>query len=94
MSDINWYCPDCGTVLGRVIGGELQGIEGIPSTAYETRGANLKVTCPNCQRAKVWYTSDTVVRAIFQLISSISSEVAFQAIKQMAAKVREGELNK
>ena len=86
--DNSWYCPECNHVLGEVVGGEFKGIDQIPASAYETRGANLKVTCPECGRVKIWYTSDTIVRAVYQLVNAVAGESAKIFVREGAKRIR------
>lgn len=80
--DTSWYCTDrdCGEVLGTVIGRELMLNGNIKAI---TDGPNLIVTCPKCGRNKVYYNSDPLVRAVFQLIDALVSAFASRAVKQM-----------
>lgn len=82
-NDTNWYCVDCPTVLGKVEGGELKGVDSVPQANYETRGPNLKVTCPNCGRVKVWFTSDAITRAMYQLVNAIATEAAKKMLHEV-----------
>jgi hypothetical protein len=81
--DTRWFCinPDCGAVLGKVIGSELYVSEDIKDV--RTRGVNLVIACSNCGTKKVWYTSDPIVKAIYQLIDAMSSAAASRMIKQV-----------
>jgi ribosomal protein S27E len=82
-NDTNWYCVDCSTVLGKLQGGELIGVKEVPSQNYETRGPNLKVTCPECGRVKIWFTSDNITRALYQLINAIAGESAKKMLHEV-----------
>jgi len=81
-----WYCPECSSVLGYIEGGELVGNDKVPSRFYETRGPNLKVTCPDCGRVKIWFTSDAITRAIYQLVGAVSAEAAKKMIHEVAKR--------
>ena len=83
-NDTKWYCVDCSHVLGYVQGGEFSPAEDMPGPNLETQGPNLKVRCPECGRVKIWYTSDTIVRSIYQLINAISSEGAKRMIRDVS----------
>lgn len=82
-NDANWYCVDCGKVLGKLEGGELVGNNDIPASSYETRGPNLKVTCPDCKRVKIWFTSDSITRAMYQLVNAIAAEAAKKMLHEV-----------
>ncbi len=82
MSNNEWLCINCGEVLGHVLGGELR-----PSVNGEqcvTRGPNLVITCPSCGSVKTFYTADPIVRAIYQLVDAISSELARRVLRQLS----------
>lgn len=87
-----WVCINCGDVLGHVLGGELY-----PSVSGEflhTKGPNLDVTCPKCKARKVFYTSDPVVRAIYQLVGVLSDVSAKAMIEQLGKYIHEEEFRK
>lgn len=84
--EIEWRCPDCNLVLGRVVGGEL---EPFSSNKIKTRGANLEVICTGCGYTKVWYTNDSVTKAVNQLISVVSEQAAKSMIRQIGKAKRE-----
>lgn len=86
-----WLCIKCGRILGRVMGGELY-----PSAEPTTRtkGPNLVIYCPECNSAKTWYTSDTVVRAVYQLINAMSEVAAKNMVETAGKAIREAELRK
>lgn len=77
----DWVCVECGTVLGHIVGGELQPI--IDGKNCRTRGPHLVVTCPNCSANKTFYTSDTIVRAVYQLVDAIASVLAQRVLSQI-----------
>lgn len=80
-----WVCIGCGTTLGNLIGKELV----IDSSAeVKTQGANLVITCPKCNRKKVWYPSDPVLRAINQLIDALSSAMSSAAVRGVSTEIR------
>jgi hypothetical protein len=70
----DWVCVECGHVLGHIIGGELQPV--IEGKFCRTRGPHLVVTCPKCSANKTFYTSDPIVRAVYQLIDAVTSVMA------------------
>ncbi len=84
MSNNEWLCIDCGTVLGSVLGGELTPSDRVPAKNLRTRGPNLVVVCPNCGATKTWYTADPIVRAVYQLVDAISSELARRVLRQLS----------
>lgn len=88
MSKYNsdWLCIDCGTVLGEVRGGELY--PAVDGHDVHTQGPHLVVTCKECGFRKVWYTSDKMVRAVYQLMDVITDEAAKAMIKAMGKAVR------
>ena len=77
----DWVCVECGEVLGHIIGGELQPV--IEGRYCRTRGPHLVVTCPKCSATKTFYTSDTIVRAVYQLIDAIASVLAQRVLTQI-----------
>lgn len=81
----DWYCVSCGEVLGGVYGNEL--IPVIEGYLIKTSGPNLALTCPRCGQVKIWYTSDAVVRAIYQLVNALSSVAAQAMIEQIGAEI-------
>jgi hypothetical protein len=83
-----WVCISCGKVLGNVVGGEIYPAN-IPVNNVHTSGPNLIFTCDDCGATKVWYTSDPVVRAVYQLIDSVSSVAAKSMLSQLANFVNE-----
>ncbi len=82
-----WVCIECGTVLGHIIGGELQPC--VPGENCMTRGPHLLVTCPDCGKSKTFYTSDAIVRAVYQLIDAISAVMADRVLKSIANQTRQ-----
>lgn len=84
--EVEWRCPDCGSTLGMVVGGELEPFNG---NKIRTRGANLEIICSGCNYTKVWYTNDAVTKAVNQLISVISAEAAKSMIRQIGKAKRE-----
>lgn len=81
-----WKCPTCSSVLGSVVNGELH-----PSGEHKvrTRGANLEIVCNECGYNKVWYTNDSLLRAMHQLVSVISAETAKSTIRQISKAQQE-----
>lgn len=69
INEKGWFCVDrsCGAELGVLVGKELKVTQG----NVVTDGPNLVVECPNCGERKVWYTSDTIVRAVYMLIDGM-----------------------
>lgn len=72
-----WVCINCGRVLGMLIGQEL---EPESDVKLRTQGANLLITCPNCDTRKTWFPADPLVRVMKQLIDVIASETARSAV--------------
>lgn len=81
MQKSDWLCVACGKRLGGVFGGEFY--PDVSPSNLRTGGPNLVVTCPECGQIKTWYTSDPVVRAIYQLIDAISTAAAKSMIDQI-----------
>ena len=77
----DWVCVECGCTLGHIIGGELQPT--IDGKYCRTRGPHLVVTCPDCNASKTFYTSDTIVRAVYQLVDAIASVLAQRVLAQI-----------
>lgn len=86
----DWLCISCGTLLGNVLGGEFHPT--VPK--IRTSGPNLHVTCPNCGSSKVWYTSDPVVRAVYQLVNSLADVAAQAMVKQIGKAIHTEEFNR
>lgn len=80
-----WVCVSCGHSLGVVLGGEYH--PSVEGQYIRTYGPNLSVVCPSCGATKVWYTSDPVVRAIYQLVNSLSSVAAQSMITQIGKAI-------
>lgn len=80
-----WGCVRCGHVLGNIFGGEFY--PSIEGKFLRTNGPNLVATCPSCSQSKTFYTSDPVVRSLFQLIDAISAEAAKAMIREMGKAV-------
>jgi len=81
----DWLCIQCGHSLGRIVGGELY-----PTVAGEhthTSGPNLVVICPECGARKVFFTSDPIVKAVYQLVNAVAAEAAHAMIAQMGKAV-------
>lgn len=76
-----WQCIQCGKILGEMVGGELRPDTSIPGDHMITRGPNLVVTCPECGSTKVFYTSDQMVRAMYQLVDALSTQLAKRAVR-------------
>lgn len=81
----DWYCVQCGIALGKVFGNEL--VPNVPGHCLRTSGPNLVVACPECGAAKVWFTADPVVRAIYQLVNTLSSVAAQAMVEQIGAEL-------
>lgn len=77
-----WQCISCGETLGHIMGGELQ--PAVHGEYLMTRGPNLAVRCPKCNTIKTFYTSDPVVRAVYQLVDAISTQMAKRMINQIS----------
>lgn len=84
MARPEWLCVSCGEVLGVVQGGELYPEKGL---ATRTSGPNLVVVCSHCGFTKTWYTSDPVVRAVYQLVSAVSDVAAKSMINQIGKEM-------
>jgi ribosomal protein S27E len=82
----DWMCISCGRSLGRVLGGEFY--PNVDGANIRTNGPNLTVTCPDCGSVKTWYTSDPVVRAVYQLVEAVAEVSARAMIEQMGRAVR------
>lgn len=87
MEGREWQCIQCGVVLGHIVGSELSPEQGV---TVITSGPNLRVTCPDCGAAKIFYTSDPIVRAMYQLVDAVSGALAKRVINQLS----EGTLHK
>ena len=81
----DWTCIQCGYRLGGVFGGEIY--PGVDGKHLRTSGPNLTFTCPECGQVKTWYTSDPVVRAVYQLVNAVSSVAAAAMIEQVGRSV-------
>jgi ribosomal protein S27E len=77
-----WLCISCSRSLGTVLGGEYH--PSVAGSQLQTSGPNLKVTCPDCGQVKIFYTSDPVVRALYQLIDAVASASATAMIRQIS----------
>jgi ribosomal protein S27E len=86
-SKTEWLCIQCGAVLGHVFGGEFY--PDVPGKQLRTNGPNLVVTCPSCSHIKTFYTSDPVVRAMYQLVNAISDVAAKSMVAEMAKAINE-----
>lgn len=88
MEEREWYCTDrdCGTVLGHVVGRELDVSGGVVS---KTDGPNLVVTCPRCGKTKIWYSSDKVVRAIYELLDTLVTLFVTRAMSKLSRETLE-----
>ena len=86
---VDWYCVNCNTVLGEVLGGEFQPSKNLTGELIQTRGPNLVVTCPDCGAQKVWYTADPIVRAMYQLVDAIVSTSATRMVHAVGRKLHE-----
>jgi hypothetical protein len=87
--DTRWFCinQSCGFVLGRVLGSELEVSEEV--TNLQTRGVNLAIKCPSCDTVKVWYTADPIVRAIYQLIDTVTTVSAERMVKKVSRELQD-----
>jgi ribosomal protein S27E len=85
---IDWYCINhsCGAVLGTVLGSELVVSKDSTVESVQTRGPNLVVKCGSCGTQKVWYTSDPIVRSIYQLVDATVSIMAARMMKEIGEK--------
>ena len=85
---VEWYCINhsCGAVLGNVLGSELVLGNDIKGKDVQTRGPNLVIKCPQCSTPKVWYTSDPIVRSLYQLIDATVSVMAHRMMKEVGEK--------
>lgn len=79
-----WFCIQCNEVLGEMVGGELRPDASIPGDHMVTRGPNLVVTCPHCGGVKVFYTSDPIVRAMYQLVDALGTQLARRAVRELS----------
>lgn len=81
----DWRCVNesCSTVLGRVIGGQLEISERITGDMMNLQGPNIVFHCPDCKTRKIWYTSDNLSRAIYSLIDAMTTEFAKKAISKI-----------
>lgn len=81
----NWFCINntCNHVLGVVRGSELNVSEDVPGSCIQTRGANLSIVCPKCGTTKIWYTSDPIVRAVYQFIDATITAGAHRFIMHL-----------
>ena len=92
----DWYCVNCGHVIGHVIGKELTPADDVPSNNVRTRGVDLSVQCPECDRVKIWYTSDAINRAINQLIDAVTTAFVHRLVPKLGdltSKSRAGDGN-
>lgn len=85
VSKSEWQCVKCGEVLGNIFGGELYPL--VPGKNLRTSGPNLEVTCPNCGALKTFYTSDAVVRAMYQLVNAIADVAAKAMVEQVGRAI-------
>jgi len=83
----DWMCIQCGHILGKVLGGELNPL--VEGKFLRTSGPNLQVICPECGATKTWYTSDPVVRAVYQLVGAISDVAARSMVEQIGRAIHE-----
>lgn len=88
----SWLCIACGYTLGEVMGGEFY--PAIEGKYLRTHGPNLDATCPQCGAKKVFYTSDPVVRSIYQLVNVLSDVAARSMIEQLGRYLHEQEMKK
>jgi ribosomal protein S27E len=82
-----WLCVDCGHVLGHMEGGELR--PAVDGRYTITRGPNLVVECPECGFKKVFYTADPMVRALYQLVDSMSAVAAKRMVETIGRRTIE-----
>lgn len=83
----DWLCIQCGTRLGGVFGGEIY--PAVPGENLRTSGPNLTFTCPSCGQVKTWYTSDPVVRAVYQLVNAVASVAAKAMVDEVGKSVHQ-----
>ena len=83
MSSTDWYCVNYSHVIGHVVGKELTVADDVPGRNIRTRGVDLAVQCPECDRVKIWYTSDQINRAINQLIDAMASAFASRLVPKI-----------
>ena len=81
MQNSDWLCIDCGLSLGKILGGEYYPAQAVKE--LHTKGPNLVVQCPDCGRIKTFYTSDPVVRAVYQLVDAIAGVAAKAMVEQI-----------
>lgn len=81
--DTRWYCvnSECGEPLGNVLGAELYVSESVKEV--HTKGVNVVLSCPKCGTKKVWYTSDAINRAMYQLIDAIAGQLAYRVMQDI-----------
>ena len=87
MQKSDWLCIGCGKRLGGIFGGEFY--PGVPGEYLRTAGPNLVVTCPDCGAKKTFYTSDPVVRAVYQLVEAIADVSAHAMVEQVGRAINE-----
>jgi hypothetical protein len=87
MGRSDWVCISCGDRLGGVFGGEFH--PAVEGKYLRTSGPNLVVTCPKCGAIKTFYTSDPVVRAVYQLVSAIADVAAKSMIEEIGKAVHQ-----
>jgi hypothetical protein len=68
MTTKPWECIGCSNTLGLLEGTELRPS---PDVSCITRNSNLALTCPKCGQVKIWYSSDPINRAIYNLIDAM-----------------------
>jgi hypothetical protein len=87
MAEGIWYCVSrsCGEQLGELVGKELRVTSGAKCI---TDGPNLIVECPKCGQTKVWYTSDTLVRATYQLVDAMVSLFIARALPKASRAIQ------
>jgi Zn-finger protein len=80
-----WMCIGCGRSLGHVYGSEYYPT--VEGKYLHTSGPNLVVTCPDCGAIKTFYTSDQIVRSLYQLINAMTDQVARAMVEQVGKAV-------
>jgi hypothetical protein len=97
MSGKQWRCigEECSEVLGILEGNELRVGASVPTI---TRMSNLVLTCPECGTQKIWYSSDPIVRAAYQIVDTLASEFARRSVqhfgKHLQPSSKEGDWRK
>lgn len=73
---MDWVCPRCGAVLGRVIHKELHIVGEIgEEISANTSGSDLVVRCLACDYIKVWYRKDPIQAIVDDFASAIGASI-------------------